>query len=92
MGEPLLNEDGTITVKAVSYSDGEKYLCACSNFNGLKYDYSFNMMKGMTNENKTYGKHNYRLSYFRQHTIVILSGIFIVVLYSVFVLWIYGYD
>lgn len=40
MGEPLLNEDGTITVKAVSYSDGEKYLCACSNFNGLKYDYS----------------------------------------------------
>lgn len=38
MGEPLRNEDGTITVKAVSYSDGEKYLCACSNFNGLKYD------------------------------------------------------
>lgn len=40
MGEPLRNEDGTITVKAVSYSDGEKYLCACSNFSGLKYDYS----------------------------------------------------
>lgn len=40
MGEPLRNEDGTITVKAVNYSDGEKYLCACSNFNGLKYDYS----------------------------------------------------
>ncbi len=39
MGEPLRNEDGTITVKAVSYSDGEKYLCACSNFSGLKYDY-----------------------------------------------------
>lgn len=40
IGEPLRNEDGTITVKAVNYSDGEKYLCACSNFNGLKYDYS----------------------------------------------------
>lgn len=40
MGEPLRNEDGTITVKAVSYSDGEKYLCSCSNFSGLKYDYS----------------------------------------------------
>lgn len=40
MGEPLRNEDGTITVKAVSCSDGEKYLCACSNFSGLKYDYS----------------------------------------------------
>lgn len=39
MGQPLRNEDGTITVKAVSYSNGEKYLCACSNFNGLKYDY-----------------------------------------------------
>lgn len=40
MGQPLRNEDGTITVKAVSYSNGEKYLCSCSNFNGLKYDYS----------------------------------------------------
>lgn len=39
MGQPLRNEDGTITVKAVSYSNGEKYLCACSNFNGLAYDY-----------------------------------------------------
>lgn len=39
MGEPLRNQDGTITVKAVSYSDGEKYLCACSNFNGLRRDY-----------------------------------------------------
>lgn len=37
MGEPLLNEDGTITVKAVCYFDGQKYLCACSNFNGFKY-------------------------------------------------------
>lgn len=40
MGEPFRNEDGTITVKAVSYSDGTKYLCACPNFNGLQYDYS----------------------------------------------------
>ncbi|MGN0401472.1 MAG: hypothetical protein ACI4HQ_04325 [Acetatifactor sp.] len=40
MGEPLRNQDGTITVKAVSYSDGVKYLCACSNYNGLKRDYS----------------------------------------------------
>ena len=39
MGIPFRNEDGTITVNAVSYSDGEKYLCACSNFNRLKYDY-----------------------------------------------------
>ena len=39
MGEVLRNQDGTITVMAVSYSDGEKYLCACSNFNGLKMDY-----------------------------------------------------
>lgn len=27
MGQPLRNEDGTITVKAVSYSNGEKSLC-----------------------------------------------------------------
>lgn len=40
MGVPVRNEDGTITVNAVSYSNGEKYLCACSNYNGLKYDYS----------------------------------------------------
>lgn len=40
MGTPIRNEDGTITVNAVSYFNGEKYLCACSNFNGLKYDYS----------------------------------------------------
>lgn len=38
MGQPLRNEDGTITVSAVSYSDGEKYRCACSNFNGITYD------------------------------------------------------
>lgn len=40
MGRPVRNEDGTITVHAVYYSDGEKYLCACSNYNGLKRDYS----------------------------------------------------
>lgn len=40
MGEPSKNEDGTITVNAVSYSNGEKYLCACSNFNGLKEEYA----------------------------------------------------
>ena len=39
MVAPFSNEDGTITVNAVSYSDGERYLCACSNFNRLKYDY-----------------------------------------------------
>ncbi|NLK95920.1 MAG: hypothetical protein GX275_12175 [Clostridiales bacterium] len=40
MGEPVINEDGTITVNAVSLFDGEKFVCACSNFSGLKYDYS----------------------------------------------------
>ena len=40
MGQPVKNEDGTITVHAVSYFSGEKYLCACPNFNGLKYGYS----------------------------------------------------
>lgn len=40
MGQPYKNRDNTITVNAVSYSNGEKYLCACSNFNGLKYNYS----------------------------------------------------
>lgn len=40
MGKPVRNEDGTITVAAVEYYDGEKYLCSCSNFNKLKYDYS----------------------------------------------------
>lgn len=39
MGEASRNEVGTITVKAVSYSDGEKFFCACSNFNGVKRDY-----------------------------------------------------
>ena len=40
MGRPVRNEDGTITIHAVYYSDGEKYLCACSNFNGIKREYS----------------------------------------------------
>ncbi|MGN0578074.1 MAG: hypothetical protein ACI4J4_05600 [Ruminiclostridium sp.] len=40
MGEPMMNDDGRITVRAVSYSDGEKFLCACPNFNGVKRDYS----------------------------------------------------
>ena len=39
MGQASRNEDGTITVNAVSYSNGERYLCACPNFNGLTYDY-----------------------------------------------------
>ena len=40
MGTPVLNADGTITVRAVSYSDGEKFLCACPNFNGVKRESS----------------------------------------------------
>ena len=40
MGKPVKNEDGTLTIHAVYYSDGEKFLCACSNYNGLKRDYS----------------------------------------------------
>ena len=40
MGSPVKNEDGTITIHAVYYSDGDKFLCACSNFNGVKRDYS----------------------------------------------------
>ena len=40
MGRPVRNEDGTITVHAVYYSDGDKFLCACSSFNGVKRDYS----------------------------------------------------
>ena len=39
MGRPVLNEDGSITVHAVYYSDGEKYLCACSNYHRTKRDY-----------------------------------------------------
>ncbi len=40
MGRPVRNEDGTITIHAVYYSDGEKFLCACSNYKGVKRDYS----------------------------------------------------
>ena len=40
MGLPAQNEDGTITVRAVSYRKDGKYLCACPNFNGVKRDYS----------------------------------------------------
>lgn len=40
MGKPIINQDGSITVSAVEYWDGENYLCACSNFNKLKRDYS----------------------------------------------------
>ena len=39
MGTPVLNEDGTITVHAVYYRDGDKYACSCPNFNKLKRDY-----------------------------------------------------
>ena len=39
MGRPIRNEDGTITIHAVYYSDGEKFLCACPNYNGVKRDY-----------------------------------------------------
>lgn len=40
MGRPIRNEDGTITIHAVYFSDGEKFLCACPNYNGVKRDYS----------------------------------------------------
>ena len=40
MGCPVRNEDGTITIHAVNYSDGKKFLCACPNYNGVKRDYS----------------------------------------------------
>lgn len=40
MGTPVKNEDGTITVNAVSYYKDGRFMCCCSNFNNLKYDYS----------------------------------------------------
>lgn len=40
MGRAVRNEDGTITIHSVYYSDGEKYLCSCPNFNGIKREYS----------------------------------------------------
>lgn len=36
---PVTNENGILTVHAVYYSDGEKYLCACPNFNKVKREY-----------------------------------------------------
>ena len=40
MGEPIRNDDGTITVYAVKWFNGDKYLCSCSNFSGLNLDYN----------------------------------------------------
>ncbi|MEN6593392.1 MAG: hypothetical protein ABFC31_00390 [Clostridiaceae bacterium] len=39
MGCPALNEDGTITIQAVTYRAGERFACACPNYNRLKRDY-----------------------------------------------------
>ena len=39
MGRPVLNENGTITIHAVTYRIGEKFACACPNYNRLKRDY-----------------------------------------------------
>ncbi len=39
MGRPVLNEGGTITIHAVTYRVGEKFACACPNYNRLKRDY-----------------------------------------------------
>lgn len=36
MGTPTLIDNRTILVDAIRYFDGEKYLCACSNFNRVK--------------------------------------------------------
>ena len=38
MGQPVRNEDGTITVHAVYCSNGERFFCACTNFNDPKCD------------------------------------------------------
>lgn len=38
MGTPVLNDDGTITIYAVRHKIGDRYACACSNFNGAKFD------------------------------------------------------
>lgn len=40
MGNPVRNDDGSITVHAVYYGDGERYMCACPNYNKVKRDYS----------------------------------------------------
>lgn len=39
MGNPVLNEDGTITVYAVYYEIDGVYQCACVNYNKVKRDY-----------------------------------------------------
>lgn len=39
MGNPVLSEDGTITLHAVYYRVGEKFSCACPNYNKVKRDY-----------------------------------------------------
>ena len=39
MGTPVLNPDGSITLHAVYYRCGDKFECACSNFNKVKRDY-----------------------------------------------------
>lgn len=39
MGKPELNKDGTITLHAVYFHDGEKFNCACPNNNKVKRDY-----------------------------------------------------
>ena len=36
MGRPILNDDGTITVHAVYFQNGDGYQCACSNFSHLR--------------------------------------------------------
>lgn len=39
MGDAHLNQDGTITLNAVSWFENEKFHCACSNFSKIKRDY-----------------------------------------------------
>ena len=34
MGKPVLNDDGTITIHAVSFWENGKFVCACPNFHG----------------------------------------------------------
>ena len=73
MGQPFMNEDGTITVNAVSYYDGEKFLCACSNFNKLKYDYS--VSKNYCFCCAGHFKHHYEIMLgVKLHTVEIISS------------------
>lgn len=39
MGRAVFNADGTITIHVVTYRAGEKFACACPNYNRLKRDY-----------------------------------------------------